>query len=61
MVMKRTIFVSKIGADVVAPAHVAGLRFLEEARQQSERERMSAEVVRRGFQLLVGAPNTVVA
>src|SRR5438552_14989414 len=30
---------------------------LEEAREQAERERMAAEVVRRGLQLLVGAPD----
>ena len=61
VVVARIVRVGDKRADVVAPARVAGLRLLEEAREQAERERMAAEFARRGFQLLVGPPHAVVA
>jgi hypothetical protein len=59
--MTRIVFVANKSADLASPAHVACLRLLEEARQQAKRERMAAEVARRGVEFPVGAPDAVVA
>ena len=61
LVVARVLRIVDGRADVIALAHVAGMRVLEEAREQAQRKRVAAEIVRRGFQFLVGAPHPVVA
>ena len=46
LIVARIIGVREQAADVVAPAHVAVLRFLEKAREQCQRQRMAAEFTR---------------
>ena len=46
---------------MVAPAHVAVLRFLEIAREQRQRERMAAEIARRRLSSCVDSPDVIVA
>ena len=48
-------------ADMIAPAYVAALRLLEEAREQAERQRMAAERPGRRPQFRVRSPHAVVA
>ena len=59
--MHRIIGVGEQAADVVAPAYVAVLRFLEKAREQRQRQRMAGEFPRGCFQLLVDPPHVVIA
>ncbi len=60
MIMSLIVGVGKQAADMIAPAHVAVLRFSEQAREQRQRERMAAEIVRRRPQVAVDAPDVVV-
>ena len=46
LIVARIVGVGEQAADMIAPAHVAVLRFLEEAREQSQRKRMAAEIMR---------------
>ena len=49
LIVARIVGVGEQAADMVAPAHVAVLRFLDQAREQRQRERMAAEIMRGRF------------
>ena len=59
--VERIVGVGEQAADMIAPAHVAVLRFFEIAREQGQRERMTAEVAGRNAQICVRARDAVVA
>ena len=61
LIVARIVGVGEQAADMIAPAHVAVLRFLDEAREQGQRERMAAEIVRGALEVAVDAPDVVVA
>ena len=52
--------VGEQAADMIAPPHVSVLRFLEEAREQRQRQRMAAEILRGRPQVAVHAPDVIV-
>ena len=51
VVVARIIGVGEKAANMIAPAHVAVLRLLQETREQGQRERMAAEIARGRLQL----------
>ena len=61
LIVARIVGVGEQAADMIAPAHVAVLRFLEEAREQRQRQRMAAEIMRGRAQLPVDPPHVIVA
>ncbi len=61
MTVARIVGVGEQGADMIAPSDVAVLRFLEQAREQRQSERMAAEIMRGRLQVAVDAPDVIVA
>ena len=61
LVVARIVGVGDEAAEMIAPPHVAVLRLLQEAREQGQRQRMAAEIVRGRPQIRLDAPNVVVA